>query len=162
MNAKDVIKNTLDSSDMILSRYVEDLADADLLLRPVSGMNHIAWQIGHLIDVEHRFVESVRPGSCPKLPDGFAEHHKMEQARSDDPSHFSTKAEYLTLWKAQRAATKAVLDQLSDAELDEARSGFPPFAPTVGAVFNLLGTHPLMHVGQFVAVRRMLGKPVAI
>ena len=29
--------------------YVQDLADADLLLRPVPGINHIAWQLGHLI-----------------------------------------------------------------------------------------------------------------
>jgi uncharacterized damage-inducible protein DinB len=162
MNAKDVIKNTLDTSDMILGTYVGDLADADFLLRPVAGMNHIAWQLGHLIEVEHRFVESLKPGSCPKLPDGFAEHHKTDQAQSDDPAHFATKAAYLNLWKAQRAATKAVLDALSDAELDEAKPGLPPFAPTVGAVFNLLGTHPLMHAGQFVAVRRMLGKPVLI
>jgi hypothetical protein len=161
MNAKDVIKNTLDTSDAILSRYVEDLADADLLLRPVAGMNHIAWQLGHLIDVESRLVETIRPGSSPKLPEGFADNHKMDQAKSDDPSHFTTKAEYLNLWKAQRAATKAVLDSLPDAELDEQKPGLPGFAPTVGAVFNLLGTHPLMHFGQFVAVRRMLGKPVA-
>ncbi len=34
-------------------------------------------------------------------------------------------------------------------------------APTVGAGFALMGNHMLMHVGQFVSVRRKLGKPIA-
>jgi len=34
--------------------------------------------------------------------------------------------------------------------------------PTVGATFNLIGSHVGMHVGQFVSVRRKLNKPVAL
>ena len=36
------------------------------------------------------------------------------------------------------------------------------YAPTVGAVLNLIGVHDLMHAGQFVPVRRMHGKPIRI
>ena len=36
------------------------------------------------------------------------------------------------------------------------------YAPTIGAVFNLIGLHAMMHAGQFVPVRRMLGKPILI
>ncbi len=34
--------------------------------------------------------------------------------------------------------------------------------PTLGAVLLLAGSHVLMHSGQFVSVRRKLGKPIAI
>ena len=34
--------------------------------------------------------------------------------------------------------------------------------PTVGSIFTLIATHPMMHAGQFVVVRRQLGKPIVI
>jgi hypothetical protein len=34
--------------------------------------------------------------------------------------------------------------------------------PTVGHIYLLIATHQLMHAGQFVPVRRALGKPVVI
>jgi hypothetical protein len=34
------------------------------------------------------------------------------------------------------------------------------YAPTVGAALTMLGAHPMMHAGQFVTVRRKLGKPI--
>jgi hypothetical protein len=34
------------------------------------------------------------------------------------------------------------------------------YCPTIGALFNLLGAHQMMHAGQMIAVRRKLDKPV--
>ena len=34
----------MDTSALVLSRYVEDLSDAELMERPGPGCNHIAWQ----------------------------------------------------------------------------------------------------------------------
>jgi hypothetical protein len=162
MGPKDVISNTLDMSDHILKKYVGDLSDADLRLRPVEGMNSIALQIGHLILAERTFVEMVKPGASPPLPAGFAEKHDIKNATKDD-SGFATKAVYTKLWDAQRAATKAVLATTPDAGLDDTRDGkLPPYAPTVGAIFNQAGVHALSHVGQFVAVRRLCKKPIAM
>lgn len=162
MQAKDAIRGTLDLSDRVIDDYLKDLDDADLLLRPVAGMNHIAWQLGHLIASERRFVEMVKPGSCPPLPDGFDEGHGRTATKVDDPSKYYPRSQYQSLWKAQREATRSVLDSLPESDLDRADPSFPPFAPTVGALMSICGTHPLMHCGQFVAVRRQLGKPIAI
>jgi hypothetical protein len=163
MHAKDVIRQTLHLSDLIVTSYVGDLADGDLLIRPVEGMNPIAWQLGHLIVSERMMVEGIQPGSCPPLPEGFAEAHGKNAGQAEDTSKYRPKAEYLTLWQAQRAATRAVLDGLADETLDEpGPERFQMIAKTVGAVMNLAGTHPLMHVGQWVGVRRLLKKPVTI
>src|SRR4051812_14102890 len=118
MHAKDAIRQTLDMSDMVLQRYVADLDDAELKVPPGEGMNPIAWQLGHLISVERMAVEGIKPGSSPKLPEGFDEAHSTETAKAKNFSGLKTKADYLNLGQAQRAATKAVLDGLSDAELD--------------------------------------------
>ena len=55
MGPKDVIKQTLDMSDFILNKYIDDLSDADLRVRPIEGMHPIALQLGHLIAGEQMF-----------------------------------------------------------------------------------------------------------
>ncbi|HVC95518.1 MAG TPA: DinB family protein, partial [Pirellulales bacterium] len=125
-------------------------------VRPVPQANHIAWQLGHLVEAEHEMVNAARPGSMPDLPAGFKEKHTPEAAKLDDPKAFCTKAEYLELWSEQRAGTLAALDSLTDAELDKPSPVH--YVKTIGALFNMLGVHPLMHVGQWTVVRRKLGR----
>jgi hypothetical protein len=165
MHSKDAILGTFAFGGRIVERYLADLSDADLLLRPVAGQNHIAWQLGHLIASERRMMEGIKPGTSPDLPGDFEAAHGPEDTatKSDDPERFLTKDQYLALMKAQRDATRAALEALSDAELDTpAPESLRTMAPTVGTVFLLAGNHVLMHVGQFVSVRRMLNKPVTI
>ena len=161
MQAKAAILNSIDVADLVMGKYLGDLSEEALFVRPVAGMNHIAWQIGHLISSERGMVEGVRPGSCPPLPEGFDAKHTKETTGIDDPSKFHTKDEYLAVWTAQRAAVRAALEATSDADLDApSPEGMRDFAPTAGHVFNLTGLHPLMHAGQFVAVRRERKLPV--
>ncbi len=163
MTPKDVIRQSLDLSTTIISAYIGDLDDADLRIRPVPGMNHIAWQLGHLISSERKFMESLRPGASPPLPEGFEENHGREKSTLDDPSKYYSRARYQELWNAQHAATLAILESIPEAELDKTDpERFPEYAPTAGAILNTCSSHALMHCGQFVAVRRLLGKPIAI
>lgn len=163
MSANPYIGQTLDLRNMILVKYLSDLDDADFFVRPAPGMNTIAWQLGHLISVERMVVEGIKPGSCPALPEGFDAKHTKETIGIDDPSKFATKDEYMALWAAQNAATKAVVAELNEDQLAApAPNTFGGMVPTVGHALNFMGTHALMHVGQFVPVRRMAGKPIAI
>jgi hypothetical protein len=165
VHTKDAILTVYAFGERVLNAYLADLSDADLLVRPVEGQNHIAWQLGHVLSTEHGLVDQIKPGASPSLPSGFVEAHGRDEAstRSDDPARFCSKATYLELWQAQRAATKAVLAELDDADLDApGPERVRRMVPTVGGAFVLLGTHSLMHIGQFVGVRRKLNKPVAI
>ena len=163
MQAQDVLKTNHATSTMVLKSYVSDLTDAELMSRPGPGCNHIAWQLGHLIASECHLLESVVPGASATLPDGFAAQHSKENATSDDATKFCTKDQYLELLDKVQAASVAALDQISDARLDEAApEEFLSWCPTVGAMFVLITTHRMMHAGQFVPVRRGLGKPVLI
>jgi hypothetical protein len=161
MGPKDVIRNSLDTSDFVIKSYLKDLSDADLRLRPLEGLKPIALQLGHVIVGERMFNEMIKPGSSPPLPEGFAEAHDMKKPDGDD-SRFASKDEYLRLWDRQRAATIALLQSTNDADLDTNPDGrLPEWAPTISALLNMAGLHPLMHAGQFVAVRRVLNKPIA-
>ena len=160
IGAKEMILATINSSDQILGAYLDGLSDADLLVRPVPGMNPIAWQLGHMIAAERGMVEKVRPGVSPALPVGFDEAYSTDAAKKGEFTGMLPLADYLALAKTQRAASLQVIESLSDADL-EAASGVE-YAPNVAAMMNMVGVHVLMHLGQFVAVRRVLGKPVMI
>ena len=162
MNAKDAIQSALGSTQHMLEWFLSDLSDADLLVRPVPAANHIAWQVGHLINAEPHLIHMELPDAAyPALPVGFAEQHSKETSTSDAPAGFRTRDEYLGLAKQMRGATKAILDKLSDADLDRPSTGrMAKFAPRLADMFILVANHTMMHAGQFTVVRRKLGKPV--
>jgi hypothetical protein len=163
MNAKDAINGSMDMGYYVLKLYVSDLDDAELMMRPSPGCNHLAWQLGHLISSEVGLLNQVCPGSGPELPAGFADAHKKDKSDCNDAAKFATKQQYTDLLDKVRDATKAALAKLSDADLDKpGPEEMRNFCPTVGSFFTLIATHPMMHVGQFVPVRRALGKPIVM
>lgn len=162
MNAKDIIRNTIAAGHELLTTYISDLTNAELMTRPTPEANHVAWQLGHLISSEHQMLSDAG-FAMPDLPDGLAEAHSKEAAGSNDPAKFSSKQEYLHWMGEQRAATLSHLDAVTDADLDKPTpEPMRDYAATVGALFNIIGIHELMHAGQFAPVRRKLNKPILI
>jgi len=163
MNAKDAIKAAANLGRTVLKAYVGDLTDAELMKRPGPGCNHVAWQLGHLIASEVGILNMIVPGAGMELPAGFAEQHSKETVGSDDASKFRTRQQYLDLLDQVHAATFAALDAYPDADLDlPAPESMRSICPTMGGMWSLIATHTMMHAGQFVPVRRALGKPVLI
>jgi hypothetical protein len=161
MNAKDAIRTALTSTQNLLSWYVSDLSDADLLVRPVPNANHIAWQLGHLVFAEIHLLGQLPGAAYPELPTGWSQQHGKETAAMDPPKGFATKSEYLTQFNKVREATLTTLAKMADADLEKPTQGnMAQFAPSLGALLLLQSNHTLMHAGQFTVVRRKLGKPV--
>jgi uncharacterized damage-inducible protein DinB len=162
MNVKDALRNNLLLTRNLLTQALSDLSDADLLVRPVPGANHIAWQLGHVVNSERGMISKNVPNQAyPELPAGFAERHNKESATSQDTKGWGTKAEYLALFNKVRDTTIAALDRIPETDLDKPVEGpAARMAPTVGALFALASNHALMHTGQFSVVRRKLTKPI--
>lgn len=159
MPTQDVIQQSVDLCHMVTRMYVEDLTDAELLVRSVPGTNHIAWQLGHLIASTKDMLDGLGQ-PAPALPAGWAEAYTKDTAASDAPAKFATKAEYLALVDQLKAATLAAIAATPDNRLEApGPESMREYAPTVASVLMLLGTHWLMHAGQFVPIRRKLGKP---
>ena len=159
MSLKNHIRWQLEQNHWLANAYVQDLTDADLFVRPLPGMNHMAWQLGHLItSSQHMLTDIGQP--APSLPPGFAESYTKEMAACDDRSKFATKEVYLDLAAKMKEAALAALDAIPESKLDDpAPESMQDYAPTVAAVLTMTGAHWVMHSGQFVAVRRKLGKP---
>ncbi|MGO8691321.1 MAG: DinB family protein [Thermoguttaceae bacterium] len=160
MTPKDVFQQSVESSHAFLRAELGDLSDADLLVRPVPGANHIAWQLGHMIAGTDRMLTALGQ-KAPALPEGFQAGYTRETAASDDPAKFLKKAEYLALADQMKAASLAAIAATPDSVLDDpGPEAMRHFLPTVGRVLAALGGHWLMHASQFVVVRRKLGKPL--
>jgi hypothetical protein len=160
VNFKDSIRSSLNVADFMVHGYLADITPQELVLRPVPEANHIAWQLGHLIASERHLVEAAVPGSMPDLPEGFAERHRRDGPVSDNPSDYFSKDEYLKLAKSIRAATLRALDQIDESELDKpVTARVPPFVKCAGDCFATIGPHWTLHAGQWVVVRRKLGRP---
>ncbi len=159
MSLAEFIRISLELPTQVIHAYLDDLTDEHLMLRPSEGTNHISWQLGHLISAENQMVESVCPGTMPPLPDGFMEQHSKKKSTSDDPADFCTKAEYLEQMKIQRDGLLKVLSSLSDDDLQKpSPEHLQMMGPTVGSIIGFQAAHWMMHAGQWVIVRRNLGK----
>jgi uncharacterized damage-inducible protein DinB len=161
MQIKDVMRASFGRSKMVTDMLLADFTDAEILVRPVSGANHTAWQLGHLVTSLNYFGETIEPGSMPPLPAGFAERHTKETAGKDDAAAFLGKSEYLRLLDTQREALVKVLDKLPETRFtDDAPAEMRDYAPKISDVLSLAAEHEMMHSGHFSVVRRRLGKPV--
>lgn len=162
MTGVQTIITAMETSKTWLETYVSDFTDSDLLVRPVPGANHTAWQIGNVIGGDPFLVKAELPDAVfPPLPDGFAELHSGKGAKTDTDPGFLTKDGYLKLLGEVRGAAVAAVSKLSDADLDRPSSEKMRFAgPTLGHVLMFVPFHTLMHAGQFTVIRRKLGKPV--
>jgi len=160
MDARGAIQLNLDMAHFLTTTYLSDLTDAELFVRPIPGINHIAWQLGHVIVSNNRMINQTVTGSMPDLPAGFAEKYTKEASTSDNPADFHIKAEYLSLIDSQRTAILKALSAQTDLELDRPPpEAFRGYLKSVGDVFSLVGTHFTMHSGQWVVIRRHLGRP---
>ena len=157
MTPQAVIEAALANCQLVVDMYLSDLTEAETLHRPGAGLNHIRWQMGHLVGAEREMIEKIAPGSMPALPEGFASKYTKVTSVSDSADDFHSFAELKQLAQQQRAATLAALKGFPTERLTD-ETGVP-YAARVVDMFLLQGTHWLMHAGQWAVIRRQLGRP---
>jgi hypothetical protein len=160
MNFNELSVGQLQGNLEMVRMTLADFTDAEMLVRPVTGANHTAWQLGHLIATETGLTNAATPGAVPELPAGFSERFASKNAGIDDPKAFATKGELLSLFFKQRAATIEWAKRLTAADLDKAApEPIRRLIPTVAFLPSFYASHVLMHLGQWQVTRRKLGKP---
>lgn len=162
MNAIELLTGALKGSEAVTLGFLDGFSDKDLLDRPVSGANHAAWQIGHLILSERFILAEQLPGvNYPALPAGFETRHGKDGASLTETTGWPAKAVYERLFRETREATITAVARLTESQLDQPTQGrLAAKAPKLGNLIQLISNHDLMHGGQFSVVRRKQGKPV--
>lgn len=157
----DLMANSLAGSFEMLKTHLADFSEADMLVRPVPGANHAAWQIGHLVVFEAMLCGMYAPQTTIQLPADAQTTYGKDGASSDDASRFFKKEEGLALLGKAHAALVGWVKGLTEADL--AKPGPEPFkgwVNTLGELVLAVPNHMTMHIGQFQVIRRKLGKKI--
>ena len=161
MDIRDALKANYQISAMVCGAYLGDLTDDEAMKRPHPDCNHVNWQVGHIIASENGMAQAC--GNACDLPAGFKEKYGKEKAASDDPADFVPMSQLREIAKTQGDAFAKMVDGMTDDDFEKpAPEAMQAIAPNLGALANMMGSHWMMHAGQWVILRRQLGRDVVI
>jgi hypothetical protein len=159
MTTAEILADNIKRTKGMTENLLADFSEEQMLYRPAKTANHATWQLGHLAEATWWMMSKCDPSI--KSPLAEDKRFAKEAASVDDPAKFPKKAEVLKMFSDAMDAAAAWVGKQSEADL--AKPGpekLKGFAPTIGQVGLLLGSHAMMHVGQYTVARRGLGKPV--
>ncbi|MCC9603678.1 DinB family protein [Stieleria sp. JC731] len=161
MSTVDYIRRSLETSRMITLALIDDLKETPFQPPTSNGGNTPMWILGHLTYAEANIVEHIIKGNDNPLIDW----KPVFGARQDPPtdeSVYPSWDEVRTKFDAVRTQTLALLEGLSDSDLDSPTKNCPEgremMFGTIGGCCMMMTMHPLMHYGQLADSRRMLGR----
>jgi hypothetical protein len=159
MSVAELLANNIRQSKSMIDSFLKDFSDEEMFFRPAKGANNATWQIGHLANSTRGMVT----GCDQSVAFAFEDDTRFGKSKAtiDDPAFFPKKKELIDRFDNAMDAAAEWVGKLSDVDLAKASpERLKQFAPTFGNVAILLGSHPMMHIGQFSVMRRALGKPV--
>ena len=159
MQSIDLIRDNLKKSrDRVLAR-VEEMREHSVVFPSRNGGCHTLWVLGHMAYIEALVVRTFMLGKANPL----AEWEEVFDGAdtSGDISQYPPFDEVLGKCREIREATMALVDSLSEDDLDKVSAKAPEgFEDTVGAYrlcLQYVADHWYMHRGHLADARRAAG-----
>ncbi len=156
MQSIDLIRNNLNqSAERVLAR-VGDMRAHGLVPPTANGGGHTLWVLGHLAYIEGLVVQAFMLGEANPL----AEWEEIFDGAdvSKDPDDFPPFDQVLAKCREMRQSTLAVLDSLSEDDLNKEGTKVPKgYEETFGTYrlcLQYVADHWYMHRGQLADARR--------
>ncbi len=161
MTAVDLIRTALTNTRAITMPLIDDMRDAPLTFPTQNGGNHPLWVMGHLAYAEGRLVQNIMQGKENPLEEWkpiFGPGSEPHQDASAYPDMDTVLAQFEKL----RGQTLALLDELTDEDLDRKSAACPEgreaFFGTWGVCLLTIAMHTANHRGQVSDARRAAGR----
>jgi uncharacterized damage-inducible protein DinB len=145
----------LDLNTDLLLNCLDGLSESEAQQRLTGGGNSIGFLAAHLTDSRHFLTSRLGHPLSNPLARFLADAKSIDEIRS-----WATLDEVRSAWNRISKHVQAVLDGLTDADLE--KPGFQGFSvpdPTAMGFIAFLTQHDSYHIGQAGFVRRQLGKP---
>ncbi len=156
MESRHLISENLARSEEIVLSRIEDMREHAMVFPTPCGGCHTLWVLGHLAYIEGLVVHHFMLGEANPLEEWAAVFDGEDV--SGDPADFPDFDTALRACRARRSTTRAILDGLSEEDLDQVAVACPE------GVESLFGTyrrclqscadHWFMHRGQLADARR--------
>lgn len=147
-------------------RYASDMVshiEEDWWFRqPAEGINHLAWQVGHMAIAQYglclKRVRGVFPEDdelCP-IAD-YARLFGKGSVPTSKPGDYPTPNEICSVFAAIHKKVREETAILDPVVLDESAGPPHPMFATKGEALRFAPKHEMLHVGQIGLLRRLLG-----
>ncbi len=144
-------------------KLVADLTDDQMVAQPAPKMNHAAWVLGHLLQVDHAFLTLITGEAGPSwIDDGWRVVYGGKSEPVADKSKYKSKHFYVEKLANVREQIIARLKKMvpTDFLIEHPDPARRKRFPTVGHAVMFYGTwHEAYHSGQLSAWRRVQGWP---
>ncbi len=159
MQSIDLIRDNLKQSrDRVLAR-IEDMREHCMVFPTRNGGCHTLWVLGHLAYIETLVIRGFMLGEANPLADWEQVFDGTDV--SGDISQYPPFDQVLAKCREVREATLAVIDSLSEDDLDKVSARMPKgFEDTFGThrlCLQFVADHWYMHRGHLADTRRAAG-----
>lgn len=159
MDTRDLIRDNLLRSETLVLARIEDMREHALVTPTRHGGCHTLWVLGHFPYIEMLVVRNFMLGETNPLADWEPVFDGAEVGL--DPGIYPSFDFVLSKCREVRQGTLALLDTLSEADLDRASAHVPRgYERTFGTWRDCLqfaADHWYMHRGQLADARREAG-----
>lgn len=161
MQSKDLLKMNLEACKGMILPMIEDMKDTPLTFPTPKGGNHPLWVLGHLAYSEGVLIQEMMLGESNPLAD-WKEIFSNGTEPVADADKYPPFDEVLAKCLEVHQANMALLDSMSEEDLDTASKSCPPeykgFFGTYRQCFQQIASHWHMHQGQIADARRAAGR----
>jgi len=159
----EVILQQLELGGGLIERFTGDIADAEYFIPAIAGGNHIGWLLGHVARTEDWAVSQIA-GTPQRFDQRLNDLFRGGSACTPDATNYPSRRGIDELFRNARSHTREVLMSFDAARWEERSPAAGPdsFFPTLGSLWNLVGTHQFWHIGQITDCRRALQKPALL
>ena len=154
---------TLNHTRAMTLKLVADLTDDQMVFQPAPRVNHPAWVLGHLTQVEYAFLNLLTGQPAPAwIDENWKATYGQKSVPVSDKNKYKPKAFYIEHLAAAREQLVAKLKAMTPEDFQQPhpdparRDRFP----TIGHAVMLYGTwHEAYHAGQLSTWRRVQNLP---
>jgi len=161
MKTTDYIRMSLEMSSGEALLLIEKMQDIPLTFPTSKGGNHPLWILGHQAVSEAKIIEVIMLGGQNPLAHWWTLFGPGTEAVGNVDIYPSYE-EVMKQFQEVRLHTLTVLNQLTEAELDQPSKNCPPeyqaFLGTFAQCFRHVAAHFSYHAGQVADAHRMAGR----
>jgi hypothetical protein len=159
MQSIDLIRDNLRKSRNRVLARIEEMREHCLIFPTRNGGCHTLWVLGHLAYIEMLVIRTFMLGEANPLAEWEEPFDGADT--SADGSRFPPFEQVLARCREARESTLALLDSMSEADLDKAAAKIPDgFEDTFGSCrlcLQYVADHWYMHRGHLADARRAAG-----
>ena len=162
MKLTEIILQDLDQVRAYTLDLLAHVDEGDWFRQPQAGLNHIAWQVGHLAIVEYSLclkrIWGRRDSDDSVVPvDEYLQLFGKGSQPSADSAAYPNPSEIRGFLNAVHARVLAETATLEDSQLEESCGPAHPMFSTKGGALRFCPKHEMLHAGQIALLRRMFG-----